>query len=255
MLKMGQIMKHSVSLLIALSVAAVFFLTGCSQSQQAIQDESVDGVATITADCIVHYYKSNASAYITRQQHGYNPSAGVQCSLLKENYESTGLGQPRLSDLPNSFGTKNLAMAVFYSFCAGGGLLDTGSMAAAENIKIEGRWYTPLTPQWPSDVKLTLLRSLETKRIEKVLLEDEQEGLSWWIDNYNLRYSKEISRRLPRMIDVFDIRNGIASKELMIRFDYKDIKSAQTQVIHYILDELIFFEHCQEKNSIVNVFF
>jgi hypothetical protein len=28
---------------------------------------------------------------------------------------------------------------------------------------------------------------------------------------------------------VFDIRNGIASKELMIRFDYKDIKSAQTQ--------------------------
>ena len=238
---MGKIMKHSVSLLIALSVAAVLFLTGCSQSQQAIQDESVDGVATITADCIVHYYKSNASAYITRQQHGYNPSAGffqavstepggtVQCSLLKENYESTGLEQPRLSDLPNSFGTKNLAMAVFYSFCAGGGLLDTGSMAAAENIKIEGRWYTPLTPQWPSDVKLTLLRSLETKRIEKVLLEDEQEGLSWWIDNYNLRYSKEISRRLPRMIDVFDIRNGIASKELMIRFDYKDIKSAQTQ--------------------------
>ena len=234
-------MKHSVSLLIALSVAAGLFLTGCSQSQQTIQDEPISDTATITTDCIVHYYKTNASAYITRQQHGYDPSTGffqavstepggtVRCSLLKENYESTGLGQPRLSDLPNSFGTKNLAVAVFYSFCAGGGLLDTGSMTAAENIKIEGQWYTPLTPQWPSEIKLTLLRSLETKRIAKVLLEDKQEGLSWLIDNYNLRYSKEISSRIPRMIDVFDIRNGIASKELMIRFDYKDIKSAQTQ--------------------------
>ena len=234
-------MKHSVSLLIALSVAEGIFLTGCSQSQQPIHDESISVTATITTDCIVHYYKTNASAYITRQQHGYNPSAGffqavstepggtVRCSLLKENYESTGLGQPRLSDLPSSFGTKNLAMAVFYSFCAGGGLLDTGSMAVAENIKIEGQWYTPLTPQWPSEVKLTLLQSLESKRIEKVLLEDKQGGLSWLIVNYNMRYSKEISQRLPRMIDVFDIRNGIASKELMIRFDYKDIKSAQTQ--------------------------
>ena len=236
-------MKHSVSLLIALSVAAGIFLTGCSQSQQPIHDESISVTATITTDCIVHYYKTNASAYITQQQHGYNPSAGffqaisnepggtIQCTLQKEDYESTGLKQTRLSDLPNSFGSKNLAVAIFYSFCAGGGLLDTETMTAAENIKIEGQWYTPLTPQWPSEIRLTLLRSLDTKRIEKVLLEDEQEGLFWLIVNYNLRYNKEISKRLPRMIDVFDIRNGVASKELMIRFDYKDIRRAQTQEI------------------------
>jgi hypothetical protein len=236
-------MKHSMSLLIASIIAVGLLLAGCSQSQQETQDEPVAVTAAITTDCIVHYYKTNASAYITQQQHGYNPSGGffqaisnepggmIQCSLLKEDYESTGLKQTRLSDLPNSFGSKNLAVAIFYSFCAGGGLLDTETMTAAENIKIEGQWYTPLTPQWPSEIRLTLLRSLDTKRIEKVLLEDEQEGLFWLIVNYNLRYNKEISKRLPRMIDVFDIRNGVASKELMIRFDYKDIRRAQTQEI------------------------
>ena len=104
-------------------------------------------------------------------------------------------------------------------------------MASAENVKIEGRWYTPLTPEWPGEIKLTLLQSLDTKRIELVRLEDVQAGLTWLIRAYNIRYSKELSKRLPRMIDVYDIRNGVASKELMIRFDYKDIQKVQKQEV------------------------
>ncbi len=236
-------MKHSMSLLIASIIAVGLLLAGCSQSQQETQDEPVAVKAVITANCIVHYYKTNASAYITQQQHGYNPSDGyfeavsnepggmIQCTLQKDDYQSSGLKQQRISDLPNAFGNKDLAVVVFYSFCAGGGLLETESMIAGENVKIEGQWYTPLKPQWPSGITLTLLQSLDTKRIEMVQLEDEQEGLSWLIKNYNMRYSKELSERLPRMIDVFDIRNGVASKELMIRFDYKDIRKSQTQDI------------------------
>lgn len=236
-------MKHSVSLLIASIVVVGLLLAGCSQTQRQTQDEPVSVKAAITTDCIVHYYKTNASAYMTRQRHGYNPSAGffraisteptgtVQCSLMKDDFDSSGPKQQTVSDLPATFWSKNLAVAVFYSFCGGGGLLETDLMHSAENIKIEGRWYTPLTPQWPSGVMLTLLQSLDTKRVEMVQLEDEQEGLAWLINNYNLRYSKELSSRLPRMIDVFDIRNGVASKELMIRFDYKDIRNAQTQEI------------------------
>ena len=236
-------MKHLVSLLIASMAVVGILFTGCSQSQQETQDEPVAVTAAITTDCIVHYYKTNASAYMTRQQHGYNPSAGffqavsteptgtVQCSLLKDNYDSSGQKQQTLSDLPATFWSKNLAIAVYYSFCAGGGLLEIESMIPAANIKIEGQWYTPLKPQWPSDITLTLLQSLDTKRIELVQLEDTKEGLSWLVRNYNLRYSKELSVRVPRMIDVFDTRNGVASKELMVRFDYKDIQEVQTQEI------------------------
>ena len=236
-------MKRSVSLLIASIIVVGLLFAGCSQNQQKTQDEPVSVEATITTDCIVHYYKTNAAAYITRQQHGYNPSVGffqavsteptgtVQCSLLKDDYDSSDPKQQTLSDLPDSFWSKNLAVAVFYSFCAGGGLLETESMVPAANIKIEGRWYKPLKPEWPGGVELTLLQSLDTKQIELVRLEDTQAGLAWLIRSYNLRYSKELSKRLPRMIDVFDIRNGIASKELMVRFDYKDIQKVRTQEV------------------------
>jgi len=232
-------MKRSVSLLLASMVVVGFLFAGCSQSQQETQGEPVSVGAAITTDCIVHYYKTNASPYITWQQHGYNPSDGffqavsteptgtVQCLLLKDDYDSSGLKQQILSDLPSSFWSKNLAVAVFYSFCAGGGLLETESMVSTENIKIEGRWYKPLKPQWPSGVELTLLQSLDTKQIELIRLEDTQAGLAWLVRSYNLRYSKELSERLPRMIDVFDIRDGVASKKLMIRFDYKDIQKVE----------------------------
>lgn len=231
-------MKYSVSLLIVPIVVATLLFAGCSQSQQQTAEEPVSVRATITTDCIVHYYKTNASAYMTRQQHGYNPGKGffeavstepvgtVQCSLLKDDYESSVSKKKTLSDLP-SFWSKNLAVAVFYSFCAGGGLLKTDSMQSADNVKIEGRWYTPLSPRWPSGIKLTLLQSLDTKRIEMVRLEDAKEGLTWLVNNYNLRYSKELLNRFPRMIDVFDIRDGVASKELMVRFEYKDIRKSQ----------------------------
>jgi hypothetical protein len=233
-------MKQSMALLIA-SVVVGLLLTGCSRNQEGTQDEQVVVAASIRTDCIVHYYKTDGSAYITQQQHGYNPSEGffeacstepggvIQCTLFKEDYTSSGLKEHRLSDLPKSFGSKNLVIALFYSFCAGGDLLETESMTSAANVKIEGRWYEPLKPEWPSEINLTLLRAVDTERIELVRLEDKQAGLTWLFKSYNTRYSKELSKRIPRTIDVFDIRDGVASKELMIRFDYKDIQKVGKQ--------------------------
>lgn len=214
---------------------------GCSQSQQGSRAERVAVRASIETDCVAHYYKTNTSSYITRQQHGFNPSAGffqaassepigvVQCSLTKDRYTSSDLKGQSLSDLPGTFWSENLAAVVYYSFCAGSGLLETDAMASGENIKIEGQWYKPLKPAWPNGIDLTLLQSLDTKRIERVQMHDPKTGLSWLVSNYNIRYNNELSTRCPRTIDVFDIRNGVASKELMIRFDYTTIKRAQTQ--------------------------
>ena len=211
---------------------------GCGRHQQT-RDEPISVSATIVTDCIVHYYKSNSSAYITQQQHGYNPSARflevianepggkVKYTLKEDSYSSSDLKKQFLSDLPRSFWSKNLAIGVFYSFCAGGGLLETDSMVSGEKVKIEGSWYQPLKPEWPTEVKLTLFQLLDTKRIELVQIEDEQAGLVWLFRSYNMRYNKELSKTLPRAIDVLDIRNGIPSKELMIRFDYKDIQKVQ----------------------------
>lgn len=230
-------MRHGTILFVMLGVVSTLSLTGC---QQQIQKETQDGVvpsmATIQADCIVHYFKTNASAYITRQRHDYNPETGffravatepigkIQCTLNRDNFTSTGQKKAALSDLPDSFWNKNLATVLFYGFCAGGDLLEISSMQAGENVKIEGRWYRPFKPAWPTDTEVTLLQSLATGRIELLELSDSHEGLKWLVECYNYRYSKQLKERVPRSIDVYDIRDGIASKELMIRFDYKDIQ-------------------------------
>ncbi len=42
----------------------------------------------IETDCIVHYYKSDGSAYITRQRHGYHP---IQLIFSAISNEPTGV--------------------------------------------------------------------------------------------------------------------------------------------------------------------
>ena len=198
-------------------------------------------LATIETDCIVHYYKSNGADYITRQQHGFNPVTGffnslsseptglVECSLLKDRFNYSGPKEEPLSDLPREFWNQNLAASVFYSFCAGGGLLGPETMNSGDEVKLEGQRYQAFTPHWPKTVRLTLLKSLDTNRIERVKMEDPQQGLTWLLTGYNYRYSRELEKTLPRTIDVFDITDGTASKLLMIRFEYKDIREVNSQ--------------------------
>ena len=229
-------MRHW-TVLVVLGVVSGLFLTGCArQIQKDSQEETAPAMASIQTDCIVHYFKTNASAYITRQQHDYNPETGffratsaeptgkMQCTLNQSNFTSTGQKKAALSDLPDSFWNKNLATVLFYSFCAGGNLLEISNMQAGENVKIEGQWYRPFKPAWPTDADVTLLQSLATERIELVTLEDARDESKWLVECYNYRYSKDLGQRVPRTIDVYDIRSGIASKALMIRFDYKSIQ-------------------------------
>ncbi|MDH4202312.1 MAG: hypothetical protein OEV87_05420 [Phycisphaerae bacterium] len=230
-------MRQSIVFLIAITVALNVTLTGCNrQARQKGPDEMTSAQAAMEADCVVHYFKSNGSAYMTRQQHRFNPEAGffeassmeptgkVKCSLVRDSYNSSGQEQKSLSDLPDSFWNKNLATALFYSFCAGGEILNTGSMVAGEDVKIEGQWYKSFKPAWPTDVDVIILRSLASARVERIELTDPQDDVSWMIRCYNCRYSAGMEKSVPRTIDVYDTENGVASKKLMIRFDYKDIR-------------------------------
>lgn len=228
------------------SVCLCFFILfiGCSQQSERIsQDTSEIERAAIITDCIARYYKADGAAYITRQQHSFNPAAGyfqmkalepsgqLQFTLNNNQYIEIQPKTAALSDIPVSFCNANLAAALFYSFCAGGDLLDTASLSAGQPVKLEGQWYQPLKTNWSgSSAVITLLRSADTNRIELVELEDSAKGLSWLLRSYNLRYNKELDKRVPRTVDVFDTRSGIASKQLMIQFDYKDVQSAQPTV-------------------------
>lgn len=217
-------------------------LTGCGQQKNEIQIETMAGNGLIQTDCIVNYFRSNGSSYMTRQQHGYNPSefifqsvsnepiGVIECVLTREQFSYSGPQDESITDLPEEFWNKYLAASVFYGFCAGGGLLDISSMIAGDNVKIEGQWYRSYTPSWPSGIEITVYQSLDNGRIERVKMIDAQHELAWMLESYNYRYSKELEKSLPRRIDVFDIAGGIASKSLMVRFDYTDIRK-KTQAV------------------------
>jgi hypothetical protein len=234
-------MKYSALLFTRFVLFGCVLFFGCSQPERHKQDSDLVIKPTLTADCMAQYYRANGSAYMTRQQHGFNPIAGyfqmtaqeptgnTQYTLLKEKYTESKQKTVALSDIPVSFCTQSLAAGIYYSFCAGGELLDTASLSG-ENVKLEGKWYQPLTAAWPSGaITITLLRSLDTNRVELVRVDDSAKGTTWLLRNYNIRYSKELEKNLPRKIDVFDIRNGIASKQLMIQFEYSDIQITQNK--------------------------
>ena len=233
-------MNRKVLFFSVLLFSSVIFL-GCGQSGEQKQESLSAVELALTADCIAQYHKTNGSAYLTQQQHSFNPTSGyfrmaakeptgnLHYTLLQNQYnESSKQKTHPLSDMPANFCTNALAAAIYYGFCAGGELLDTASLIAGENIKLEGRWYQPLETDWPKgSIAVKLLRSVETNHIELVQVEDFDNGLTWLLRSYNIRYCKELDKNLPMKIDVCDIRDGIASKELMIQFEYTDIKIAQ----------------------------
>jgi len=225
---------------ISSAVCLCILFLGCSRQSAPISQDSTEIRTQISASCIARYYKTNGAVYITSQQHSFDPLTGyfqmkalepagqLQFTLNKNQYSEIKPKTAVLSDSPVSFCNAQLAAALFYSFCAGGDLLDTASLSSGEPIKLEGQWYQPLQTNWPNPpVVITLLRSLDTNRIELVGLDDADSGLSWLLRSYNLRYNKDLDKRIPRTIDVFDTRSGIASKQLMIQFDYKTVQSAQ----------------------------
>lgn len=228
----------------------ILILTGCRQTVH-MQQEPVYRSGIVTA-CIAGYFQKDDAPYITQQQHLFAPKAhylkitaseptgDYVFTLSKGNFKSTKQKTPFLSGLPASFMNEQLATALFYSFTAGAGLLDTAQFTTADNVKIEGQWYQPLIPpSFNGNTAVCLLRNINTKRIELAQLSQAQmidsdptpEAIActivgqkkWLLRSYNLRYNSELGVLVPMKIDVFDIQKGLASKRLIIQFEYTSV--------------------------------
>lgn len=226
-------MNHSF-LKLVVPIAAIV-LAGCTQVQTPAADPG-ESHLTLAAECVVNYYRVDGSAYATQQKHRFVPATGqlqvraeeptgtFEYTLQQDQFVASQKSTDALSDLPESFSNPELATLVFYSICAGGALLDTANMPAEEPIKIQGQWYIPLKPAWPiGDRSVTLFQNQTSGQIELIQISDAAQEIVWLARSYNLRYNSDLEKRLPRSIDIFDIQGGIASKKLMVQFQYKDI--------------------------------
>ena len=233
-------MKHSKkSIRIGILLALLVLVGGCGQVSQQQQQQTTQEIptqtASIVADCIVNYFQKDGIPYITQQQHRFDPKTGYlqiaaiepsglyQFTLNKDSFSSSRQLTPFLSGLPASFVNEQLATAVSYSFTTGAGLLDTAQFETLEMKKIEGQWYQPMQAANNTEIQITVLRNKGTNQADLVKLQDTEHEIQWLIKSYNLRYSKELDTLVPMKIDLFDIRNGLASKQLIIQIDYKGI--------------------------------
>ena len=255
-------MKLANQFILTLILIVSVLLAGCGQSPNTASAPeksplAADAASLITADCIVSYFRQGQSPYITQQQYSFNtdtgtlkvsanePSGSYTFTLKKDQFTQSGPLSGFLSELPARFVSRDLALAVYYSFSAGADLIETDALETADNQKLEGRLYQPIKTPWPSDqTRVILLKDLGTGRIDTVGLaqydvtapaEINMEAslpvtTRWLIKSYNLRYSKDLDRLLPRKIDLFDIQNGIASKKLMVQIELKDIQYKQRPV-------------------------
>lgn len=237
----------------ALTLSILTLTGGCRQVSRPAQKSPIPTVkAAVSAECIAEYFRKDEAPYITEQRHRFDsasgylqiiaaePTGNYTFTLMKKQFKEAKQKTPFLSELPASFVNQPLAIALFYSFTAGAGLLDTSRFTVSETVKIEGRWYQPLTPPpFSDDVIIRLLKNVNTNRIELVELsqtrivdsDSQPEAIAdatilqkkWLLQNYNFMYSKELDTLVPRAIDIFDIQKGLASKQLIIRFEYKNI--------------------------------
>lgn len=248
-------MKYSNPFFFALTLALAALLTGCSSSHSDTQQQTSSTMTAeniIVADCIVSYFRQGQAPYMTEQQYRLDtqngklqivanePSGTYTFTLHKEQFTQSRKLTDFLSDLPAGFVSQPLATTVFYSFSASAGLLETGSLESGQDLKLEGRWYQPLQAPWPKkNNRAILLRSSDNNRIEAVGIaqfanetdaSDNAMNPSlpvaarWLSRSYNLRYSNELDRLLPRKIDIFDIQKGVASKKLMVQIELKTIR-------------------------------
>lgn len=233
-------MEQDNSCILLSLVLSVLTLAGCEQTGRRMSEPAVQ--PQIVTECIAGYHQEGRDSYITQQTHAFNPSVHYLRIVANEPtgrytfvlHEDTFLtvNEPTafLSGLPASFVNEPLAVALFYAFSAGAELLDTDAMEAADILKLEGQWYEPFHVNTQNDISITLYRNPDTTRIERVQVDAGPE-VQWLLQNYNFRYSLNLDDMVPRKIDVFDIRRGLASKRLMIEFEYKSVQKQQAQAL------------------------
>lgn len=230
-------MNHFKSFIsLALLVFSLVF-SGCQTSRPHTQTHALPDInPRIIADCVVSYFQKDSAPYITQQQHAFDPSSRslkitadeptgtFTFALTNDQFAAAESLTPYLSGLPASFVNQPLATAVFYSFTAGAGILDTAQWTKTEAVKIEGKWYHPIQIPEENGLEITLYQNTSQGRIELVKMADPASQSLWILQSYNLIYSKEADTLIPRKIDVFDIEKGLASKRLLIQFEYKSIR-------------------------------
>lgn len=224
-------MRYAIPAAIMVTAAMI---AGCGH----VADPGTDSVEVLRQDCIetrsVVAYHRDTAPYWTDQRQRFCPSGGqlevwgtepegaYHCTYSKGQFSKTGLDGSGMNALPAGLMNGPLAELVYYGFTAGAGF-EPGGMKSAEPVRIEGQRYEAFEIRGGSGRTVTVYKNAVSEQLELVRVTDVK-GLDWLARSFNPRYNERFQRMIPRRIDVFDVRDGIAAKTLLIEFEFIDVQ-------------------------------
>jgi len=218
---------------IAVTALIAGVLAGCQMPAERGTDDVNVGEDCIETRCVTAYHRDAAPYWTTQNQRfcpssaslevwGTEPESAYRVVYTKGQFSKSGLDGAAAKALPAEFFNAPLAELTYYSFTAGAGVQLAG-MNAVEPAHIEGQRYEAFEVTGEAGHTVTLYRNAETGLHEWARVADGK-GLDWMAHSFNPRYHPRLARMVPRKIDVFDVRQGIAAKKLLVEFGYIDVK-------------------------------
>ncbi len=233
-------MRRKLALEILLVVTFLLY-AGCGRF--ARKSKPIEGAKVVAvqkghllADATVMFFDEDMSPYYTQQQHNIGPEdnsitvtadepeGAVKCQLSGDAFTVTSGGVS--STRSQTICGRNILRAIGTCFSAGAGYIPASFVESEKPVKYEGKWYRTLVSsgQGNKGLNLTLYKSVSTKRIEMVNVEDTSDGSRLLAIGYNQRWVKKLSRSFPTKIDIFGIdqRN---KKQRLLQIEYQRISA------------------------------
>ena len=223
------------SLLIGCFVSSV--LCGC-ESKRARVKESEPAVQpssgkSISADCVVTFYKLDGSRYLSEQEHLINPSAGggivisadepggrITCRL--DGGALTQSGDAKAIDMPISICDRSLCRAIWASVSAGCGFLNEGSGEKSAAVKMDGQRFEPIKLKKSKALggEIVLYMNPLDSTIKNVQVISSERDLVLTAKSYNYFWFEELGRNFPMKIDIFSSNKSGGDRKRVLEIAY-----------------------------------
>ena len=226
---------RSFTILSLVAVCCGVLLSGCESPATVSQVKKADGDVVkskaITANCIVTFYKTDGSRYLSEQEHLISPPPGGIAISAEEpggkisckfNGGFSRSGNVKIKDMPISLCDRSLAKAIWASVTAGCGYLGEKSGRKGERVNLEGQVYEPITMSAKSQGgEIILYKSLSDDAIEVVQVVDLEKEKVLTAKSYNYFWFEELGRRFPMKIDVFSSDKKDSEQKQIMEISYQ----------------------------------
>jgi hypothetical protein len=230
-------MKRSLilSLLIGCFVSSV--LCGC-ESKRARVKESEPAVQpssgkSISADCVVTFYKADGSRYLSEQHHLINPSGGgsiaisaqepggpITCRLDGGGFIQSG--DVKATGMPIPICDRGLSQVIWASVAAGCDFIGEESGEKSASVKMDGQRLEQIKLKGSKSLggEIVLYMNPLDLTIKNVQVISSEQDLVLTAKSYNYFWFEELGRHFPMKIDIFSSNKSGGDRKRILEIAY-----------------------------------